>query len=85
MRDKIEDMAKNLEDVLRDAVELSERDRATLAGLLIDSLEAEAEPGADDAWIAEIGRRVAELDKGTVKTIPWEEVRRRLLDRLHAR
>jgi putative addiction module component (TIGR02574 family) len=78
-------MPKDFKDVFRDATELSERDRATLAGLLIESLEGEPDPEVEAAWAAEIERRVAELDAGTVKTIPWEEVRRRLLDRLNAR
>jgi hypothetical protein len=34
-------MSKDLTEVLRDASELSEQDRATLAGLLIESLETE--------------------------------------------
>ena len=78
-------MPKDFKDVFRDATELSERDRATLAGLLIESLEGEPDPEVEAAWAAEIERRVAELDAGTVKTIPWEEVRRRLLHRLNAR
>lgn len=78
-------MPKDFTAVFRDASELSERDRAALAGLLIESLEAEPEPDVEAAWLAEIERRVAELDAGTVKTIPWEDVRRRLLDRLNAR
>ena len=78
-------MPKDVNEVFRDATELSEHDRATLAGLLIESLEGEPDPGVEAAWAAEIERRVAELDAGTVKTIPWEEVRQRLLDRLNAR
>ena len=78
-------MPKDFNEVFRDATELSEHDRATLAGLLIESLEGEPDPGVEAAWAAEIERRVAELDAGTVKTIPWEEVRQRLLDRLNAR
>jgi putative addiction module component (TIGR02574 family) len=78
-------MPKDFKDVFRDAAELSERDRATLAGLLIESLESEPDPEVEAAWAAEIERRVAELDAGAVKTIPWEEVRQRLLDRLNAR
>lgn len=78
-------MPKDFNTVFRDASELPERDRATLAGLLIESLEGEPEPDVEAAWLAEIERRVAELDAGTVKVIPWEEVRRRLLDRLNAR
>jgi len=78
-------MAKDFKDVFRDATELSEQDRAALAGLLIESLEGEPDPDVETAWAAEIERRVAELDAGTVKTIPWDEVRQRLLDRLNAR
>jgi len=77
-------MSKDVTALFRDASELSERDRATLAGLLIESLEADAEPDVEAAWSDEIKRRVADLDAGTVETIPWEEVRRRLLDRLNA-
>ena len=78
-------MPKDFNEIFREAAELSERDRATLAGLLIESLEGEPDPDVEAAWAAEIGRRVAELDAGTVKTIAWEEVRQRLLDRLNAR
>jgi putative addiction module component (TIGR02574 family) len=78
-------MAKDVTALFRDASELSERDRATLAGLLIESLEAEGEPDVVAAWSAEIERRVADIKSGSVETIPWEEVRRRLLDRLNAR
>ena len=78
-------MPKDVIVLFRDASELSERDRATLAGLLIESLEADAEPDVEAAWSEEIKRRVADLDAGNVETIPWEEVRRRLLDRLNAR
>jgi putative addiction module component (TIGR02574 family) len=78
-------MRKSLEQVLRDASELPERDRATLAGLLIESLESEREPDVEAAWANEIERRVAELDAGTVRTVPWDDVRRRLIDRLNGR
>lgn len=78
-------MSKDFRAIFRDASELSEQDRATLAGLLIESLETEADPGVDQAWSAEIARRLAELDAGLAKTVPWEEVRQRLLDRLNAR
>ena len=75
-------MPKDFNEIFREAAELSEQDRATLAGLLIESLEGEPDPDVEAEWASEIKRRVAELDAGTVKTIPWEEVRQRLLDRL---
>ena len=77
-------MSKTFNELVREAADLPEHDRATLAGLLIDSLEGEPDPGVETAWAAEIERRVAEVEAGTVKTVPWEEVRQRLLDRLNA-
>jgi putative addiction module component (TIGR02574 family) len=78
-------MSRAFIDLWKEASELSEKDRADLAGLLIESLEGEPEPDVEAVWAAEIERRVAELDAGVVKTIPWEEVRQRLVDRLNER
>ena len=78
-------MSRTFTDVWKEAADLSDEDRATLAGLLIESLEGEPDLGVEAAWAAEIEKRVAELDAGTVESIPWEQVRQRLLDRLNAR
>ena len=66
-------MIRNLEELFLEAAQLPERDRATLAGLLIESLEPAPEADVEAAWSKEIERRVAELDAGTVETISWEE------------
>ena len=60
---------------------MSENERATLAGLLIESLESEFDPDVEEAWRGEIERRFAELDAGTVETVPWETVKAKLLKR----
>lgn len=78
-------MSRTVTDLWKKAAELSDEERATLAGLLIESLEGEPDPEVEEAWAMEIERRLAELDTGTVETIPWEQVRQRLLDRLNAR
>jgi putative addiction module component (TIGR02574 family) len=52
-----------------------------LLRLLVEALDAQIEEGVDEAWRAEIERRMAELDAGSVETIPWEEVRARLYRR----
>ena len=78
-------MSRTFADVWKEVAELSERDRADLAGLLIESLDGEPDHDVEAVWAAEIEKRVAELDAGTAKTIPWEEVRQRLIDRLNAR
>jgi putative addiction module component (TIGR02574 family) len=61
---------------------LSEQERATLAGLLIESLESEVDPDVEEAWRVEIERRLAELDSGAVETVPWEVVKAKLLQRI---
>lgn len=78
-------MSRAFTELWREAAELTEQERASLAGLLIESLEGEPDPDVEAAWAAEIEKRVAELEAGTAKTIPWEEVRQRLIDRLNAR
>ena len=59
--------------------------------LLIEELTLTVEP-PDDAhfelspeWMAEIRRRVADLDAGRTKTIPWEEVKAKMNAVLEAR
>jgi putative addiction module component (TIGR02574 family) len=78
-------MSKTFTEVWREAADLTEEERASLAGLLIESLEGEPDPDVEAAWAVEIEKRVAELDAGTARTIPWEKVRQRLVDRLNAR
>jgi putative addiction module component (TIGR02574 family) len=71
-------MERNLNDVFQQAVLLPERDRATLAGLLIETSDAVSEPDVEAAWSEEIERRLAETDAGTVELIPWQDVRAEL-------
>ena len=78
-------MSRTFTELWREAVELTEEERASLAGLLIDSLEGDPDADVETAWAAEIQRRVAEVESGTARTVPWEEVRRRLVNRLNAR
>lgn len=78
-------MRRGLKDLYREAAELSESERAELAGLLLESLEAEPDAGVEAAWAAEIERRVGEIESGKVQTIPWEQVRAELHARLGAK
>ncbi|MGH9422136.1 MAG: addiction module protein, partial [Thermoanaerobaculia bacterium] len=61
-----------------DVFELSESDRATLAGLLLKSLDPPPDPEVEELWAIEAERRWLEIESGAVDTIPWEEVRARL-------
>ena len=71
-------MSRNLNDLFREAAQLPEEDRATLVGLLIESIEPGPEADVEAAWTAEIAKRSAEIKSGAVRTIPWEEVRKEL-------
>jgi putative addiction module component (TIGR02574 family) len=68
-------------EILKEALALPTEARAALAGSLLDSLDTDVDEDAEAAWAIEVTRRVAELDSGAVKTIPWAEVRRRLAAR----
>ena len=74
-------MARSARELFDEAMRLEPQERATLMRLLIEAMDADTEEGVEDAWRVEIERRVAELDSGSVETIPWEEVRARLYRR----
>jgi putative addiction module component (TIGR02574 family) len=78
-------MSQNVEELLREACELPETERAKLAGRLLDTLDEQAEEAIEAAWAEEVERRVRQLESGEVKTIPWEEVRAKLYARLNER
>jgi putative addiction module component (TIGR02574 family) len=67
--------------LFREAFDLAESDRATLAGLLIESLEWPPDPDVEEAWAEVAERRWRESESGSVQTIPWEEVRAKLYRR----
>jgi len=64
-------------ELLKQALTLSEKERAELASSLIDSLDPTVDPDAELAWQEEIAHRLEEVESGKVKTIPWDEVRRK--------
>ncbi len=73
-------MERRTAEVLEQALELSETERAELAGSLLLSLESE-DLDAEELWDIEIRRRAAELDAGTVQTLSLEEVEEALRQR----
>ena len=71
-------MAEDMAELLTHALRLPAAARAALADSLLDSLEAEVDEDAEEAWRREIAARLRELSAGEVQTIPWEQVRRQL-------
>ncbi|HEX3584079.1 MAG TPA: addiction module protein [Thermoanaerobaculia bacterium] len=74
-------MTRTLQEIYRDAAQLPDRERAELAGMLLDSLDDEPDPGVEAAWAEEVERRIRQVDSGEVKLIPWEQVRAELFAR----
>jgi putative addiction module component (TIGR02574 family) len=56
------------------ALELPARSRVQLAERMIESVDDYADPLVEAAWTAEIGHRVKEIESGTEKGIPAEQV-----------
>ena len=71
-------MPKAATDVLADALRLEPDARAKVAAELLASLDGPADPDAEAAWDAEIDRRIAAIEAGTIQLEPWAEVKRRI-------
>jgi putative addiction module component (TIGR02574 family) len=70
---------------LEDALTLPPDERVDVAVALMDSLNEQEDEGVEEAWAKEIERRIQEVESGAVKTIPWADVRRRLIQVVDAR
>ena len=69
---------------MKEAMELPDRERASLIDRLLATLDPEKDSDADQAWAMEIERRGAELEQGIVEPLAWEEVRKKALRLVHA-
>ena len=73
--------AQSIEAIQKAALQLQPAARAQLTHALIQSLATLSEPEVAKLWLAEAGRRDAEMDSGQVPGIPGDEVFRRLYAR----
>ncbi len=64
------------QELLNNAMQLPDEQRAALAAALIESLDHDVDDDAEAAWSVEIARRLREVQRGDVKVIPWSEARR---------
>ena len=79
-------MAPSTQQLLKDALQLPDQQRAELVVELLDSLPP-AEPGqerSDTQWLAEIERRAWAAQTGAAG-VSWEKARNQVLDRLPKR
>lgn len=75
-------MTSEVSKLLERALSLSVEEQEALADSLISNLGGKVDEGVQAAWDAEIAKRIADLDSGRTKTIPWTEVRKRNLAKL---
>ena len=71
-------MKPDVSDLLEKAMKLPSEARAALASSLIESLDEEVDKNVEEAWKTEIEDRLKQMDAGTVKLVPWAEVRKKL-------
>ena len=71
-------MSASFKTLKTSVLQLPERERAELAHDLITSLDGPADESVEEAWDAEIRRRLGEIDSGTAKLIDRDEFSRRL-------
>lgn len=75
-------MAKEVAELLREALDLPAAARAELADSLLDSLDRRRDPDAEERWREEIALRSREIDSGASELIGWDAARLRLRSRL---
>jgi putative addiction module component (TIGR02574 family) len=70
-------MMQDAQELLKKALALPDKERADLAGSLIDRLDDTVDENAEAAWQAEIVRHLEDVPSGKVKTTSWDEVRQK--------
>ena len=75
-------MAVTFEELAEQAMSLPLEDRARLADLLVESLDADGLGAHDELWLAEAQRRLEDIRSGRVHTIPGDEALRSVRDSL---
>ncbi|MDQ6734840.1 MAG: addiction module protein [Nitrospirota bacterium] len=71
-------MTDKTQAIVEQALKLSPTERADMAEQLLASLDENLDSDVEKAWQEEVQRRLQQVERGEVKTIPWEEVQRRL-------
>lgn len=78
-------MSTPAEAIFADALALDRQARAELAAQLVASLDGSPDSDAEAAWSAEIDRRIAGIEAGTIASEPWHSVRQRIEDQIRER
>ena len=79
------DMSMAFEEVEKHARALSPDEKAALARILIEELDAEADPNTEQLWLDEAQLRYDAFLRGELEARPGDEVMERARDRLVSR
>ncbi len=69
----------NLAEIEKEALYLSENERASLAQKLLMSLDSPSKTEIEQEWLAVARQRARDLDEGRVQPVSAEEVRRKAM------
>jgi putative addiction module component (TIGR02574 family) len=67
-------MARAIAEIEKEIRALAPGDQEQLLRALVEQLDGPADADVEQAWLEEVQRRSRELDEGTVKPIPGDEV-----------
>ena len=70
--------------IIDSALKLPPEERARVAREIIASLDGPADQDVDALWLAEVERRLDEVERGAAALVPWDTVRQRVMERLRA-
>ena len=65
------------EEIKKQALELSDKERAELAHLLIDSLNPVIEFESEEAWHNELKERIERYERGAGTTKSWSDIKKK--------
>lgn len=71
-------MAEAARQLIESIKDLSVKERAEMAQMLINSLEDEAETGVDEAWMSEAQARLEQVRSGEVAPVTWDSIKKDL-------
>ncbi len=75
-------MPKHLENITRDALDLSRSERLALAQFLL-TLDKDSSDDAEAVWDAEIRARLKAFDEGRVEAVSYETIRQSMMVRFN--
>lgn len=76
-------MGKIVNTILKEAMQLSDIERAQLVDELLTMLEVEKDGAVDAAWAEEVEKRALEIAQGKVVPVIWDEVKEKAYRKVH--